>query len=83
MSATEERPRPPPGLGAIFLILFLDILGFSLVLPFLAEESRSTFGTTEFTGTLLASIYSLMQFLFVPVWGRISDRIGRRRWIGR
>lgn len=73
-----ERPRPPPGLGAIFLILFLDILGFSLVLPFLAEEARSTFDTPPFVGTLLASIYSLMQFLFVPVWGRISDRTGRR-----
>lgn len=74
----EDRPRPPPGLGAIFLILFLDILGFSLVLPFLAEEARSTFDTTPFVGTLLASIYSLMQFLFVPVWGRVSDRVGRR-----
>src|SRR5688500_16582362 len=73
----NDRPRSP-GLGAIFLILFLDILGFSLVLPFLAEEARSTFGTSELTGTLLASIYSLMQFLFVPVWGRISDRVGRR-----
>jgi MFS family permease len=73
-----DRPRPPPGLGAIFLILFLDILGFSLVLPFLAEEARTTFDTTPFVGTLLASIYSLMQFLFVPVWGRISDRVGRR-----
>lgn len=67
-----------PGLGSIFLIVFLDILGFSLVLPFLAEEARSTFGTSELTGTLLASIYSLMQFLFVPVWGRVSDRVGRR-----
>jgi MFS family permease len=67
-----------PGLGPIFLILFLDILGFSLVLPFLAEEARSTFGTSELVGTLLASIYSLMQFLFVPVWGRVSDRVGRR-----
>lgn len=65
-------------LGAIFLIVFLDILGFSLVLPFLAEESRATFGTTEFVGTLLASVYSLMQFVFVPVWGRVSDRVGRR-----
>src|SRR5690242_18119377 len=65
-------------LGPIFLVCFLDILGFSLVLPFLAEEARSTFGTTELTGTLLASIYSLMQFLFVPVWGGVSDRVGRR-----
>jgi DHA1 family tetracycline resistance protein-like MFS transporter len=67
-----------PGLGAIFLVLFLDILGFSLVLPFLAAEARDTFHTTEFVGTLLGAIYSLMQFLFVPVWGRVSDRMGRR-----
>lgn len=74
----SERRLRVPGLGAIFLILFLDILGFSLVLPFLAEEARTTFGTTPFVGTLLASIYSLMQFLFVPVWGRVSDRVGRK-----
>ena len=83
-SPSELKASPPastartPGLGPIFLIVFLDILGFSLVLPFLAEESRSTFGTSELTGTLLASVYSLMQFVFVPVWGRISDRVGRR-----
>ncbi len=74
----ESRSTRPPGLGAIFLIVFLDLLGFSLVLPFLAEEARDTFHTSEFTGTMLASIYSLMQFLFVPVWGRVSDRVGRR-----
>lgn len=66
------------GLGAIFLTVFLDLLGFGLVLPFLAEEARDTFGTTEFVGALLAAVYSLMQFLFVPVWGRLSDRVGRR-----
>ncbi|HVH44985.1 MAG TPA: MFS transporter [Labilithrix sp.] len=77
LAAPASRAKAP-GLGPIFLIVFLDILGFSLVLPFLAEESRSTFGTSELTGTLLASIYSLMQFLFVPVWGRVSDRYGRR-----
>ena len=67
-----------PGLWSIFFVVFLDILGFSLVLPFLAQEARDTFHTTELTGTLLGAIYSLMQFLFVPVWGRVSDRIGRR-----
>jgi MFS family permease len=78
MARSPSSASSTPGLGAIFLIVFLDILGFSLVLPFLAEEARSTFGTSELTGTLLASIYSLMQFLFVPVWGRVSDRVGRR-----
>ena len=67
-----------PSLGAIFLTVFLDVLGFSLVLPFLAAVARSEYGTSEHMGTLLSSVYSLMQFLFVPVWGRLSDRIGRR-----
>ncbi len=67
-----------PSLGAIFLTVFLDLLGFGIVLPFLAEEARDGFHTTAFVGTLLAAVYSLMQFLFVPVWGRLSDRIGRR-----
>lgn len=73
-----ERQPPITGLGAIFLVVFLDILGFSLVLPYLAQEARVTFHTTAFVGTLLGAIYSLMQFLFVPVWGRVSDRVGRR-----
>ena len=76
-AGTPARSRIP-GLGSIFLVVFLDILGFSLVLPFLAQEARDTFHTTELVGTLLGAIYSLMQFLFVPVWGRVSDRVGRR-----
>lgn len=67
-----------PGLGAIFLTVLLDLLGFGLVIPFLAEEARDNFHTSAFVGALLGAIYSLMQFLFVPVWGRVSDRIGRR-----
>jgi MFS family permease len=70
--------RKLPSLGPIFFTVLLDLLGFGLVLPFLAEEARDTFGTTAFVGTLLAAVYSLMQFLFVPVWGRLSDRVGRR-----
>jgi DHA1 family tetracycline resistance protein-like MFS transporter len=70
--------KAAPRLGAIFLTVFIDLLGFGLVLPFLAKEARDTFGVSEFTATLLGSVYSLMQFLFVPVWGRLSDRVGRR-----
>jgi MFS transporter, DHA1 family, tetracycline resistance protein len=70
--------KPAPRLGAIFLTVFLDLLGFGLVLPFLAKEARDTFGVSEFVATLLGSVYSLMQFVFVPVWGRVSDRVGRR-----
>jgi MFS family permease len=70
--------KRPPGLGAIFLTVFVDLLGFGLVLPFLAKEARDTFGVSPLVATLLGSVYSLMQFLFVPVWGRVSDRVGRR-----
>jgi MFS family permease len=67
-----------PSLGAIFLTIVLDLLGFGLALPFLAEVARSTFHVSSFVGTLLASSYSAMQFLFVPMWGRLSDRVGRK-----
>jgi MFS transporter, DHA1 family, tetracycline resistance protein len=67
-----------PSLGAIFLTIALDLLGFGLAIPFLAEVARSTFHVSSFTGTLLASSYSAMQFLFVPMWGRLSDRVGRK-----
>jgi DHA1 family tetracycline resistance protein-like MFS transporter len=70
--------KSAPRLGAIFLTVFVDLLGFGLVLPFLAKEARDAFGVSPFVATLLGSVYSLMQFLFVPVWGRLSDRIGRR-----
>jgi MFS family permease len=70
--------KSAPRLGAIFLTVFVDLLGFGLVLPFLAKEARDTFGVSAFVATLLGSVYSLMQFLFVPVWGRLSDRVGRR-----
>jgi DHA1 family tetracycline resistance protein-like MFS transporter len=78
MSGHREPQKRKPSLGAIFLTVFLDLVGFGLVFPFLAEEARDSFGSTAFVGTLLSAVYSLMQFLFVPVWGRVSDRFGRR-----
>jgi MFS family permease len=71
-------PSKKPSLGAIFLTIFLDLLGFGLVLPFLAEEARDTFHTTAFVAASMSAVYSLMGFFFVPVWGRLSDRVGRR-----
>lgn len=62
---------------AVFLIVFLDVMGFGLIIPsqpFLAEH----FGATPATVTLLGTTYALMQFLFAPMWGSASDRLGRR-----
>jgi MFS transporter, DHA1 family, tetracycline resistance protein len=64
-------------LGTLFLTVFLDLVGFGLVIPFLPAMARD-FGASDFTAAALAACYSLMQFVTVPVWGRVSDRVGRR-----
>jgi MFS family permease len=64
-------------LGTLFLTVFLDLVGFGLIIPFLPAMARD-FGAGDFTAAALAAVYSLMQFVFVPVWGRVSDRVGRR-----
>jgi len=67
----------------VFLTVFIDLLGFGMVLPLLpiyAEHFVQDLGKFEqglIIGLLLSS-FSLMQFLFAPLWGRLSDRIGRR-----
>jgi MFS family permease len=64
-------------LGTLFLTVFLDLVGFGLIIPFLPALARDL-GASDFIAAALAACYSLMQFLTVPVWGRISDRVGRR-----
>lgn len=61
----------------IFFTVFIDLVGFGIIIPmnpYLAEA----FGATPLEVGLLMSVYSLMQFLFSPFWGQLSDRIGRR-----
>ncbi|MCW5556637.1 MAG: MFS transporter [Verrucomicrobiae bacterium] len=66
-----------PSIGIIFLTVFVDLIGFGIVLPLLPTYGES-FGASGMTiGALMAS-YSAMQFLFSPVWGAWSDRVGRR-----
>jgi DHA1 family tetracycline resistance protein-like MFS transporter len=61
----------------IFLTVFIDLLGFGIIIPLLPFYAES-YGANAFTVGMLGTSYSLMQFLFAPVWGRWSDRIGRR-----
>lgn len=66
-----------PSIGIIFLTVFVDLIGFGIVLPLLPTYGES-FGASGLTiGALMAS-YSAMQFLFSPIWGAWSDRVGRR-----
>lgn len=64
-------------MGIVFVTVFIDLLGFGIVLPLLpryAEVYKA--GPLELAG--LFSSFSAMQFIFAPIWGRVSDRIGRR-----
>lgn len=76
---TPARPASRGSLAVIFLTVFIDLLGFAMVLPLLPVYAKK-FNADEsgwLIGMLMAS-FSVMQFLFAPMWGRVSDRIGRR-----
>jgi DHA1 family tetracycline resistance protein-like MFS transporter len=64
-------------LVVIFITVFIDLLGFGIIIPLLPFYAES-FGASAFAIGLLGTSFSLMQFLFSPVWGRWSDRIGRK-----
>lgn len=92
-------------LGLIFLTVFMDIVGFSIIIPLfphlldhyirsegptgtligsLSAAAEAMGGDTVFKktvlfGGLLSTMYSLLQFVFSPIWGALSDRLGRRR----
>ena len=61
----------------IFLTVFIDLIGFGIVIP-LSPFYAEHFGATGLMVGMLQASFSLMQFLFAPFWGRLSDRIGRR-----
>ena len=103
---TVSPPSPQRRiLGLIFLTVFMDIVGFSIIIPLFphlldhyirTEGAASTligslnaaaewlggdtvFKKTVLFGGLLSTLYSLLQFVFSPIWGALSDRLGRRR----
>ncbi len=90
LARPAERPASPtclmtesPRKGSllvVFLTVFIDLLGFGIVLPLLPIYAK-TFPAVDRHGILLGLLmasFSAMQFLCAPVWGRLSDRIGRR-----
>jgi MFS transporter, DHA1 family, tetracycline resistance protein len=69
------KPRSP--LLPIFLIVLIDVFGFTMVMPllgFYAEE----FGASPLTATLIVSTYAVCSLISSPILGRLSDRYGRR-----
>jgi DHA1 family tetracycline resistance protein-like MFS transporter len=61
----------------LFLIVFVDLVGFGLVIPLLPFYAVR-FDASPEQVTLLMAVYSLMSLLAAPLWGRLSDRVGRR-----
>ncbi|MDZ5811524.1 MFS transporter [Halorubrum sp. AD140] len=79
----DDPPRPPAvanprrALAVVIGVVFIDLVGFGIVIPILPFYVRS-FGVSDAFIGLLAASYSLAQFLSAPTLGRLSDRIGRR-----
>ena len=66
-----------PSVLVIFLTVFIDLIGFGIILPLLPLYNRD-FGASGLLIGVISASFSAMQFLFAPGWGRLSDRIGRR-----
>jgi multidrug resistance protein len=64
-------------LSTVFFVVLIDLIGFGIVLPHLAFYA-DRMGASAITVGLLYSVYSIAQLVFSPIWGALSDRIGRR-----
>jgi MFS family permease len=67
----------PPGFGTIWTAVAVDLIGFGIVLPILPLYAKR-FHTTSFQATLLVAAFSAASFVCSPLWGRVSDRFGRK-----
>jgi DHA1 family tetracycline resistance protein-like MFS transporter len=73
-SPTEKSTR---SLTALFGVIIIDLIGFGIVVPILPYYAKSLDTSPATLGLLLAA-YPAFQFIFSPIWGRLSDRIGRK-----
>src|SRR4028119_2506558 len=56
----------------LFLTVFIDLIGFGMVIPFLSFYARE-YGASGVMVGAVVGVYSIMQSFFAPVWGRLSD----------
>lgn len=101
-----KNTKSPRILGLVFLTVFIDLVGFSVIFPIFPQlldhyvalegaeslvgrlqqalveltgsRAGADFAVVTLFGGILGSVYSLLQFLFAPFWGHLSDRRGRR-----
>jgi len=62
----------------IFITIFIDLLGFGIIIPLLPDFLKNVLATNESMIGITVGIFSLMQFIFTPVWGSLSDIFGRK-----
>ena len=67
----------PAGFGTIWTAVAVDLVGWGIVLPILPIYAKR-FHTSSFEAALLVAAFSAASFVFSPLWGRVSDRFGRR-----
>jgi len=81
LEATKQVPQPTQAPASarliLFITVFIDLLGFGIVIPLLPMFASRLGISFAGIGAIMA-VYSLAQFIFAPILGRISDRIGRR-----
>jgi MFS transporter, DHA1 family, tetracycline resistance protein len=79
MSSATQIPAPAraPSLRALFVVSMIDVLGFGVLIP-LVPYMAHRFGAGPSVTTAILGSYSLCQLLAAPIWGRLSDRYGRR-----
>src|ERR1039458_1360242 len=66
-----------PSMLVVFLTVFIDLIGFGIVVPLVPLFSRH-YGASGFVIRSIIASFSAMQFVFAPIWGKLSDRHGRR-----
>ncbi len=66
------------GLSLIFLTVFIDLLGFGILIPILPSFAIKELGVDEAAVGIAIAVYSFVQFIFNPVLGRFSDKHGRK-----
>ncbi len=72
-----RRRVKKPSLFVVWLTVFIDLVGFGIIVPSVPGLCRH-FGASGFLIGVIFASFSATQFIFAPVWGRLSDRIGRR-----
>lgn len=73
----QKKTLKKGALFTVFLVVLIDLMGFGIVLPLMPFFALEYNASPTMVG-LLYAVYSLAQLVFSPIWGSLSDRVGRR-----